>query len=78
MKLCYVSITTVVIIATMATLAAALEIKNATFTTENAGKVVFSHSTHMKKKNAKTPNVSCKSCHNDRIKNGTHYTIAQI
>lgn len=56
----------------------ALEIRDATFTTENAGKIVFRHSTHLKKKNAKSPNISCKSCHNDNMKKGVHYTMAQM
>ena len=56
----------------------ALEINDATFSTENAGKVVFRHSTHLKKKNAKSPNISCKSCHNDNMKKGAHYTMAQM
>jgi len=41
--------------------AAALEIKDKIFVTDNAGKVVFSHDSHLKKKNAKSPNVSCKA-----------------
>ena len=56
----------------------ALEINDATFSTENAGKIVFRHSTHLKKKNAKTPNISCKSCHNDNMKKGVRYTMAQM
>jgi c(7)-type cytochrome triheme protein len=78
MKLRCISITALVIIAFTATLVAALEIKDATFTTDSAGKVVFSHSKHLKKKNAKSPNVSCKSCHNDSMKKGVHYTMAQM
>ena len=31
--------------------AGALDIKDKTFTTDNAGKVVFSHAVHLKKKN---------------------------
>lgn len=56
----------------------ALEIKDQTFTTENAGKVIFSHTKHLKKKNAKSPNISCKACHNDNMKKGVHYTMAQM
>jgi c(7)-type cytochrome triheme protein len=78
MKLRFISITTLIIIASVVTLAAALEIKDATFTTESAGKVVFKHSTHMKKKSAKSPNISCKSCHNDSMKKGVKYTMAQM
>lgn len=58
--------------------AVALEIKDVTFTTENAGKVVFSHASHLKKKNSKSPNISCKACHNDAMKKGVHYTMAQM
>ncbi|MFZ2947950.1 MAG: cytochrome c3 family protein [Desulfuromonadaceae bacterium] len=56
----------------------ALEIKDKTFSTENAGQVVFSHDTHLKKKNARSPNISCKACHNDAMKKGVHYTMAQM
>lgn len=78
MKLRCITITSLAIVFTIASLAAALEIKDATFNTENAGKVVFRHSSHMKKKNSKSANISCKSCHNDSMKKGTHYTMAQM
>lgn len=58
--------------------AVALDIKDKTFTTENAGKVVFSHDAHLKKKHTKSPNISCKACHNDAMKKGLHYTMAQM
>jgi len=58
--------------------AAALEIKDKTFVTDNAGKVVFSHTLHLKKKNAKSPNISCKACHNSAMGKGIHYTMAQM
>lgn len=58
--------------------AVALEIKDVTFNTENAGKVVFSHTKHLKKKSTKSPNISCKACHNDAMKKGVHYTMAQM
>lgn len=58
--------------------ALALEIKDRTFTTENAGKVVFSHTTHLKKKSSKSPNISCKACHNDDMKKNVHYTMVQM
>ena len=58
--------------------AGALDIKDKTFTTENAGKVTFSHSIHLKKKNPKSPNISCKACHNDAMKKNVHYTMAQM
>ena len=78
MRLRNSAIKALVIIAAMVIPAGALEIKNVTFTTENAGKVVFSHSSHLKKKNSKSPNISCKSCHNDSMKKGIHYTMAQM
>ena len=43
--------------------ASALEIKDVAYQTEGAGKVVFSHQAHLKKKTAKSANVSCKACH---------------
>ena len=58
--------------------ASALEIKDVTFTTANAGKVVFSHSAHLKKKNRTAANVSCKACHNDNMIKNTHYTMAEM
>lgn len=58
--------------------AAALDIKDKTFITENAGKVVFSHASHLKKKTAKSANKSCKSCHNSAMEKGVHYTMAQM
>ena len=58
--------------------AVALDIKDKTFATENAGKVVFSHSVHLKKKNAKAPNISCKACHNDAMKKNVRYTMADM
>ena len=58
--------------------ALALDIKDVTFTTETVGKVVFSHSVHLKKKSRTTANVSCKSCHDETMKKGTRYTMAQM
>jgi c(7)-type cytochrome triheme protein len=43
--------------------ASALDIKDVTFNTPGAGKVVFSHKTHLDKKIMKAASVSCKSCH---------------
>jgi len=40
-----------------------MELRDVTYNTEGAGKVVFSHKVHLKKKTEKSPNVSCKSCH---------------
>jgi len=76
MKLHWIALTTAIMCFTIP--AVALDIKNQTFTTENAGKVVFSHSVHLKKKNAKSPNISCKACHNEAMEKGVHYTMAQM
>lgn len=56
----------------------ALEIRDVTFQTESAGKVIFRHSSHMKKKSRTAPNISCKACHNDKLQKGTRYTMAQM
>jgi len=58
--------------------AAALDIKDKTFVTENAGKVVFSHTLHLKKKTTKSPNIGCKACHNSAMEKGVHYTMADM
>lgn len=58
--------------------AMALDIKDKTFITENAGKVVFSHAVHLKKKNSKSPNISCKVCHKDALKSNVHYSMAEM
>src|SRR5512133_854026 len=76
MKLRWIVLTAVIMCSTIP--AGALDIKDKTFVTENAGKVVFSHAVHLKKKNVKSPNISCKSCHNDAMKKGVHYTMAQM
>ncbi|MDD2851370.1 MAG: cytochrome c3 family protein [Desulfuromonadaceae bacterium] len=76
MKLRWIVLTAVIMCCTIP--AVALEISDKTFTTENAGKVVFSHATHMKKKIAKSPNISCKACHNDTMKKNVRYTMAQM
>ncbi|ACM19949.1 menaquinol oxidoreductase complex Cbc7, cytochrome c subunit, putative, 9 heme-binding sites [Geotalea daltonii FRC-32] len=60
------------------TLAYSMELKDKTFNTEKAGKVVFSHSSHLKKKNARTANVGCKSCHNSNLKENVRYTMADM
>jgi c(7)-type cytochrome triheme protein len=76
MKLHWIVLTTAIMCYSIP--AAALDIKNQTFSTENAGKVVFSHTNHLKKKNAKSPNISCKACHNEAMEKGVHYTMAQM
>ncbi len=61
-----------------ASLTSALELKDKTFNTENAGKVVFSHTLHLKKKNAKSANVGCKACHNGNMRDNVRYTMADM
>jgi c(7)-type cytochrome triheme protein len=58
--------------------AGAIELKDFTYNTEGAGKVVFSHTSHLKKKSKKSANVSCKACHNASYKKGVHYTMADM
>lgn len=76
MKLIWIVLTAATLCYTIP--AVALDIKDKTFSTENAGKVVFRHATHLKKKNANSPNISCKACHNDAMKKNVHYTMAQM
>lgn len=45
-----------------ATTAGAMELKDITYTTENAGKVIFSHKRHLEKKPRRDP-LQCKACH---------------
>ena len=42
--------------------AEAIELKDITYNTENAGKVVFSHKRHLEKKPRRDP-LQCKACH---------------
>ena len=60
--------------------ASALEIKDITYDTKGAGKVVFSHKVHLKKKSEKTANASCKSCHATPAGSGkkVSYTMADM
>jgi len=56
----------------------ALGIKDVIYQTEGAGKVVFSHQAHMKKKTAKSANVSCKTCHGTPNDAKKRYTMADM
>jgi len=59
--------------------AAALEIKDITFDTPGAGKVVFSHKSHLNKKSVKTAAVSCKACHATLKQSGNpHFSMADM
>jgi len=61
-----------------ASLAPALELKDVTYTTTDAGKVVFSHKTHLQKKSRTTPNFSCKACHDSGHEKSTHAAMADM
>jgi c(7)-type cytochrome triheme protein len=60
--------------------AAALELKEVTYNTPGAGKVVFSHKVHLDKNSAKTAKVSCKVCHATlkASNNGVHFSMADM
>jgi c(7)-type cytochrome triheme protein len=58
--------------------ASALELKDITYTTTDAGKVVFSHATHLQKKSKKNPNFNCKTCHNSTMGKNVRYTMADM
>ncbi|WP_243370510.1 cytochrome c3 family protein [Geotalea sp. SG265] len=60
------------------TLAYSMELRDKTFETVKAGKVTFSHSSHLKKKTARSANVSCKSCHNSNLKENVRYSMADM
>ena len=61
-----------------ATEAYALEVKDVTYNTDGGGKVVFSHKVHLKKKTVKSPNVSCRACHEVPNAPRKSYTMAQM
>jgi len=61
-----------------ATVVPALELKDITFTTTDAGKVVFSHNVHLQKKTRTTPNLNCKACHNSKMEKNVRYTMADM
>lgn len=69
---------TISIVAGWAQLVTGLEVGDRTFNTETAGKVIFQHSVHLKKKGRTASNLSCKSCHNEKMKKGVHYSMAQM
>lgn len=68
----------IAILTCSASYVSALELKDVTYDTKGGGKVVFSHNAHLKKKSAKSPNIGCKSCHNDNMKLNTRYTMADM
>jgi c(7)-type cytochrome triheme protein len=52
-----------VIIFATAQLCTAMDLKDITFQTKDAGKVIFSHKNHLSKKSRTSSNLSCKACH---------------
>jgi c(7)-type cytochrome triheme protein len=61
-----------------ATTAVAIELKDITYKTENAGTVIFSHNSHLKKKARRDP-LRCNACHEKETKrSGKHYTMADM
>jgi c(7)-type cytochrome triheme protein len=65
-------------LACTAALASALELKDITYATTDAGKVVFSHTLHLQKKTRTTANLNCKACHNSNMEKNTRYTMADM
>lgn len=61
----------------MATNAQAITIKNVTYTTKNAGTVIFDHSLHLKQSSI---NNNCKACHSGiyDMKKRSHATMADM
>lgn len=56
----------------------ALDLRDVTYDTKNAGKVIFSHKQHLQKTGIKN---NCKACHNsvfEMKKKGVHYTMAEM
>jgi len=58
--------------------AAAIELKDVQYTTKDAGKVIFSHKSHLQKKTRTTPNFSCKTCHEAGKVKERHFTMAEM
>ncbi|GFO68434.1 cytochrome c [Geomonas limicola] len=66
-------------LAASVTVAAALELKEVTYNTPGAGKVLFSHKQHMNMKSDKLGKVSCKSCHdNGKTSSNVRYSMADM
>jgi len=61
-----------------ASLCLAVELKDITFTTKDAGKVVFSHKAHLGKKTRTSSNFSCKTCHESSKLTTRHFTMAEM
>ncbi len=61
------------------TLSYAIELKDIQYNTKDAGKVVFSHKTHLQKKTRTSANFSCRNCHEaGKVQKGQHYTMADM
>ena len=61
-----------------ATLAPAMDLKEITYTTKDAGKVVFSHTSHLQKKTRTSSNFSCKVCHDSSKAKNVTYTMGDM
>lgn len=66
------------VLAASALPAIGLDLKDVTYNTDSAGKVIFSHKAHMNKKKPKTAAFSCKACHNSNQEKNTRYTMASM
>ena len=60
-----------------ATLGPAMDLKDITYTTD-AGKVVFSHTSHLQKKTRTTSNFRCKACHDGSKEKNRNYTMTDM
>jgi len=67
-----------VVIFSTASISFSVDLKDITFTTRDAGKVVFSHKTHLGKKTRTSANFSCKTCHESGKLTTRHYTMAEM
>jgi c(7)-type cytochrome triheme protein len=66
------------VIISAASLCFAVDLKEITFTTRDAGKVVFSHKSHLGKKTRTASNFSCKTCHESGKLKTRRYTMAEM
>ena len=55
-----------------------MDLKDITYTTKDAGKVVFSHTSHLQKKSRTTSNFSCKACHDSSKAKNIRYTMGDM
>jgi c(7)-type cytochrome triheme protein len=75
---CIVPVVVAGLIGCLASHACAIELKNVTYSTKDAGTVIFSHSKHLAKKSPRgTPAFSCSVCHEGN-KTKKRYTMADM